>query len=264
MNITVCELDDDEEAFLAGWTNLVQHASASRSDLVVLPEMPFAPWFAVSDTYDESIWRNAEAAHEGWIGRLHELAPAVVVSSRPVSRSGRRFNEGFIWSPRGGYRPVHDKRFLPDEAGFWEAKWYAPGDGTFDVATAEVGTGDQSRLAIRIGMLICTELWSLGHAQQYGKAGAQIIATPRATGRPTVDKWLVGGRAAAIVSGAFSVSSNRSAPAGGGDFGGCGWIIDPDGVVVARTSRDQPVKTVAIDLAAADAAKRTYPRYAIE
>lgn len=254
MRVTVCELDDDAAAFVAGWDGLVQHVQAARSDLVVLPEMPFAPWFATSPTFDQPTWQAAEVAHEGWIGRLHELAPAVVVSSRPVTRNSARLNEGFVWSPGGGYRPVHDKRFLPDEEGYWEAKWYGPGDGTFGVTTAERSAGLQSGGHARIGMLICTELWSLGHAARYGKARADIIATPRATERRTVEKWLVGGRAAAIVSGAFSVSSNRTAPPDAGDFGGAGWIIDPDGVVLALTTRDEPFKTIAIDLGAAETA----------
>ena len=75
---------------------------------------------------------------------------------------------------------------------------------------------------------------------------------------------LTGGRAVAIVSGAYSVSSNRSDPSGAGDFGGGGWVIDPDGRVLALTTPEEPFHTVAIDLGAADAAKSTYPRYALD
>ena len=116
----------------------------------------------------------------------------------------------------------------------------------------------------RIGMLICTEQWSLGHAQRYGKAGAQLIVTPRVTGIPTADKWLTGGRAAAVVAGAFSLSSNRTTDEKGGDFGGCGWVIDPDGEPLVTTSREDPFATVEIKLTLADQAKNTYPRYAID
>jgi N-carbamoylputrescine amidase len=130
-----------------------------------------------------------------------------------------------------------------------------PGERVFDVARVADTV---------IGLLICTELWALDRARAYGKAGAEIIATPRATGRPTVDKWITGGRAAAIVSGAFSMSSNWAAEPGGGDFGGGGWIVDPDGRVLAQTSPDLPFQTLSIDLAAAEAAQKTYPRYALE
>ena len=255
LRVTVCELRDDRAAFAADWNALVAHARDHRSQLVLLPEMPFADWLASSPAYVPASWATAVRAHEEWLPRLADLAPAAVISSRPVTRAGRRLNEGFAWSADDGYRAVHDKVYLPDEAGYWEAKWYSPGDRAFDVA----GVGGAA-----VGLLICTELWALDRARAYGKAGAEIIATPRATGRPTVDKWLVGGRAAAIVSGAYSISSNWTADEHGGDFGGKGWIVDPDGHVVTQTSREAPFQTHVIDLALAEAAKRTYPRYALD
>lgn len=205
-----------------------------------------------------SVWDAAVAAHDsclhGPAARIGALSPATAIASRPVTREPSRLNEGFAWSADSGYRALHDKRFLPEEDGYWEATWYAPGDGRFELADVA---------GARVGLLICTELWSLGHAQRYGEAGAEILATPRATGRPTVDKWIAGGRAAAVVSGAYSLSSNWTAADDGGDFGGAGWIIDPDGQVLAQTSRATPFQTRAIDLEAAVRAKRTYPRYAI-
>ena len=254
LSVTVCELHDDRRKFADDWTRLVAHVRARRSDLVVLPEMPFAPWFAVSPTFDRTTWDQAVSDHDRWLPRLQELAPAAAIGSRPATRRGARVNEGFVWTRDSGCTPVHDKRFLPDEEGYWEAKWYAAGDDRFDPAAV---------CGARFGMLICTEMWSLGHAQRYGEQGVQLIVTPRATGRPTVEKWIVGGRAAAIVSGAYALSSNWTADDDGGDFGGAGWIIDPDGVVLARTSREQPFATVDIDPAIADRAKATYPRYAV-
>ena len=254
MKITVCELPDDESPLSRAWDALAEHTHRVGSELVVLPEMPFAPWFAVAPTYDEAVWCRAVEQHERWLERLPELAPAAVIGTRPLTRSARRVNEAFAWDAERGYRPVHHKRYLPDEEGFWEAHWYAPGDGDFIPASVA---------AACIGVLICTEQWSMGHAQRYGKAGVHLIATPRCTGRATVEKWVTGARAVAIVSGAYSVSSNRSAQSGG-DFGGAGWVIDPDGRVLALTTGDEPVRTVEIDLAAAEAAKRTYPRYALD
>ncbi len=255
LRVSVCELPDDRSAFLRQWRRLAEHVKRSGAELVLLPEMPFAPWLAVSPEFDARAWDEAVVWHAEWLDRLPELSPATVILSRPVNRDGRRLNEGFVWTQSGCDRAVHHKRFLPDEEGYWEARWYEPGDGSFEIFEAA---------GARIGMQICTELWSLGHAQRYGKAGAEIIATPRATGRATVDKWLVGGRAAAIVSGAFSLSSNWTADPGGGDFGGAAWVVDPDGELLARTSRDQPFATVEIDLDRATASRKTYPRYALE
>lgn len=76
----------------------------------------------------------------------------------------------------------------------------------------------------------------------------------------TLDKWLGGGRACAVVSGGWSLSSNSAEP----EHGGLGGAIDAEGVVVATTSSDERWVTVEVDLAAAEAAKEAYPRYVPE
>jgi len=47
-------------------------------------------------------------------------------------------------------------------------------------------------------------------------------------------------------------------------MGGQGWIISPDGDVLAITSVDRPIVTLEIDLNEAEQAKKTYPRYVLE
>jgi predicted amidohydrolase len=187
----------------------------------------------------------------------------MVIASRPVGRSNDRRNEGFVASPDTGYSPVRHKYYLPDEEGFWEARWYERGEGTFPLTQAGPAT---------VGLLICTELWFLERARVYGRAGAHLlaklarsaIAVPRATGKPTLAKWLIGGRAAAVVSGAYVGSSNKRSDDPAVDLGGEGWLVGPDGEVLALTSPASPAVTVSIDLAHAEAAKRTYPRYVRE
>jgi N-carbamoylputrescine amidase len=252
MKVTVCELNDDRVRFEEDWHKLVAHVQTNASELVVLNEMPFSTWFGVTPDFDMAIWQAVVAEHEAWLPRLKALEGATVISSRPVTQGTRRLNEGFIWYANLGYRATHLKYYLPDEAGVWEASWYQRGDGRFDLVSTP---------SSKIGFLICSELWAMSRAQAYGKAGAHLLVTPRATGQTSVEKWLTGGRAAAIVAGAFSLSSNRVSDSA---FGGGGWIINPEGEVLALTSRDQPFVTVEIDLAEAVRAKTTYPRYVLD
>lgn len=255
MKVTVCQLRNDPDGLAADWEKLVAHVQAAGSDLVLLPEMPFYPWPFLRQTFGPTVWRAAVAAHDRWQTRLPELAPAAVAGSRPVEDQVGRYNEGFLWEndPEPAYHATHRKRYLPDEDGFWEASWYDRGDGSFRPAT--LGPA-------RLGFLICTELWFMQHARAYGQDGVHLLLTPRATERRTVDKWLAGGRAAAVISGAYSLSSNRvgdgERPA---DLGGQGWAVNPDGEVLAITTGEQPFVTVDVDLARADGAKETYPRY---
>jgi predicted amidohydrolase len=254
MKVTVCELRNDLDALTEDWQSLVAHVQSKGSDLVLLPEMVFYPWLAETRQVDPAAWEASVEAHDQWMLRLDELSPAIVVSSRPVIRQGKRLNEGYIWGAETGYSAMHTKYYLPDEEGFWEASWYDRGECVFSVA--------QSTKA-RIGFLICTDLWFNFHARGYAKQGIQLLVCPRAAPAASVEKWIAGGRTAAVVSGAFCLSSNFSGVSGEGlKWGGCGWVIEPEeGEVLGVTSQEQPFLTLDVDLGVAEMAKHTYPRY---
>lgn len=257
IRVTVCELRNTPAGLDEDWSALVDHVRAESSDLVVLPEMAFHPWVAHTDRMDPAQWEASVASHDRWIARLGELGPArVVAGTRPVIRTGRRLNEGYIWDAANGYRGVHTKYYLPDEPGFWEATWYERGEKTFRAASAAGGT---------VGFLICTELWFTRHAREYMVQDADLLVCPRATPAASVDKWIAGGRAAAVVSGAFCLSANLGGECQGVAFGGAGWIIEPEeGAVLAVTTPKAPFATARVDLGRARAAKHTYPRYVRE
>lgn len=254
MRVTVCEMHNQPDRFEQDWNALVDHVKSAASELVLLPEMPFYPWLASAKKVDAKRWQASIEATDKWITCLKDLAPAAVLGTRPVVKDNRRFNEGFCWEAAAGYRPIHCKTYLPDERGFWEASWYQRGDDDFSVMQCGQAT---------VGFLICTELWFNKHARNYAQQGAHLIVCPRATPKASVDKWLAGGRVAAIVSGAYCLSSNHTGSrTDGPDWGGAGWIIEPEeGEIIGLTSKMTPFLTMSIDLKAAENAKRTYPRY---
>jgi len=248
LKLTVVELPDSLVEFETAWAALVQHVRAAASDIVLLSEVPFAPWFATSPTFVDAAWREVCAAHVQWATRLEELSGAAVVYTSPVGTGESRRNRGMLWTAERGESHLRDKVLLPDEDPTWEASWYGRGvdpPAPFDVAGAAAG------------LLICSEVWSLEWASDLGRAGAQLLLTPRATGLESLANWFAVGRVAAISSGTFSLSSNRV----GDGFGGGGWVFAPDGSLLGRTSTDAPFVTVTIDLGDADRAKSTYPRY---
>src|SRR3712207_7924885 len=53
----------------------------------------------------------------------------------------------------------------------------------------------------RVGFLICTEMWFGERARAYGDQKAHLLAIPRCTPNESLDRWLAGGRTAAIVAG---------------------------------------------------------------
>jgi predicted amidohydrolase len=255
LKLTVCEMPDDPSEFASEWDRLSRHVRREGSDLVLLPEMPFFYWFCASPKYDPEVWSEAEAEHRRWMKRLHELGAPAVLGSSPVGRGGRRLNEGFVWTKKGGVRAVHYKHYLPDEPGFYEASWYERGSGPF--TTFEVG-------GWKAGLMICSDLWSMANARSYGKRGVSLLAVPRATPVSSIEKWVAGGKVAAVVSGAYCASSNRAGVRGDTRFAGTGWVIDPDGAILGMTSKAKPFVTADIDRSKAEKAKKTYPRASLE
>ena len=252
MRLTVCELPDDREAFTLTWVALRDHVRANRSEMVLLPEMPAHPWFAHKPGFEDEVWREALRDHDALLEGLAELSPAAVLSSRPVEKEGMRLNRGFLWTSAEGYAPVHDKRYLPDQEGYFEARWFHRGE----VGFTPVAVGDVS-----VGFLICTDVMFNERARGLGRKGAHTIAVPRATAEH--GRWEIALRMAAVVSGAFVVSSNRAGErvdGGGFVFAGVGLVVSPEGEVLARTSREEPFVTVEVDPLEAGAAKKSYPR----
>ncbi|NOH10942.1 MAG: carbon-nitrogen hydrolase family protein [Chloroflexi bacterium] len=256
MKVTVCAMRDGEAEFKEDWDGLLAHVKEQKSDLVLLPEVPFAPWPMWTDNVDQSVWLASVEAHDVWIGRLEEFAPAVVLGTKAVIANGENHNDGFVWDVEKGSRFAHRKYYLPNEPGFWEATWYRRGDKSFEA----IDSGEA-----KVGFQICTELWFTEHSRNYAKQGVHIIAAPRATELSSADKWLAGGRAAAVMSGAYCLSSNRiGTDINGLEWGGHAWVIDPDGEVLGVTTEAEPFLTVEIDLAKAEAAKQGYPRDILE
>jgi N-carbamoylputrescine amidase len=256
IKVGVCECPPEMSVSSAEWNRLCESVSREAPHLLLLSEMPFGAWIAAGERFEERAWRQSLAAHDEGMSRLAELGAAVVAGSRPRDADGLRTNEAFLWSAGDEYRPVHTKQYFPDEEGYYEARWFQRGERHFRLASAG---------ALRCGFLICTELMFNEHARRYGREGAHVILFPRAVGSASLDRWLVATRMAAIVSGAYVISSNRSGAGSGGQlFGGAGWIVDPIGNLVARTSPEAPVVFHEIDTDLVAQAQRDYPCYVKE
>lgn len=250
--VGVCQLGGDDASVERDWARLCDHVATAATEVLVLPEMCFAPWLAASPHVSAAAWDEAVGAHQVWLAKLDELGAPVVVTSAPVVDEQQRFNEAVVWVAGEGVVARRRKTYLPDEPGFYEASWYERGPVSFEPATTPLAT---------LGVLLCTEVWFGEHARGYGRRGTEVLAVPRATPLGSLHRWEAACRVAAINAGAFCLSSNRGGSEADLDFGGGSWIIDPEGEVLARTTPDAPTVTVEVDLQAAVAAKRTYPRY---
>jgi N-carbamoylputrescine amidase len=257
MKVTVCQLDNRASELSAMLEELQLHIEQEQSEILLLPEMCFAEWLAADPEPDHARWLGAVKSHAEHILQLGTLGVPVVIGTRPVvGDAGTRRNQAYLWTPEPRIRAIHDKYYLPDESGYWEASWYQRGNLEFNICEA---------LGLRIGVQICTEMWFFEWARHFAREQAELLCIPRATPHASVDKWLAGGQTAAVCAGAWCLSSNLWTPPGShADCGGLGWIISPEGDVLARTNEDAPFASAEIDPEIARTSKSSYPRYVAE
>jgi len=223
-------------------------------DILITNEMPFGAWLPKTLPYDHARAEAWAELHARSLAALGELAPAVI-SSRPVVHGGRLANEAFVLED-GIYRVLHHKHLFPAEDGWQEEGWFAPAIPGFDTHVIA---------GLNVGILLCTELMFPERARALGRQGAHLIAVPRASGR-SMSYWRTAGSMAAIVSGAYVMSSNRVGSADGTVpvFGGGGFAFDPSANPAGDTSEVNPALLVSIDRNVAEAAKAAYPVYVRE
>jgi N-carbamoylputrescine amidase len=193
--------------------------------------------------------------HEEWIMKMEHLNARYIVYSKPVIARDKFFNTAFVFEKGRGHVKIHTKSFFPEETFFWEETWFDHEDvKKFELLEIN---------GIKIGALLCTEMWFTEYARHYAKQGIDILLCPRATGMTSVDRWIRCGQTLAVISGAYCLSSNRS---GWGDhgfqWGGSGWIAEPrTGNLLDITTPHEKFITVELDITKSRAAKNEYPLY---
>jgi N-carbamoylputrescine amidase len=235
----------------AAWRTIADAVARAELDLLVTNELPFGPWIADGDTFDRCAADACVLAHDQGLAALRGLAAPAILSSRPIWTGMGLANEAVVLED-GATHAVHHKTYLPAEPGWREASWFTPGRNGFKAM--DVG-------GLRVGALLCTDAMYTEHARSYGRQGAQLIAIPRASGACS-EIWLAAGKMAAIVSGCYVVSSNRTGCSRrGARFGGAGFAYDPTGALIGVTTDAAPLLAVDIDPGVALRQREAYPCY---
>jgi len=201
MRVTVCELSNDRKQFEEDWKQLAAHCQLNKSELILLPEMPFYPWIAGRPLVDNALKNKAIQAHEKWLERIEELGNAIVAYSKPWIQGDKFYNTAFIWTKETGHRKAHTKYFFPEEEVFYEETWFDREPKQFELVELN---------GLKFGFLLCTELWFTQYARKYGIGGVDFLLCPRATGASSVAQWIRCGQTSAVISGSYCLSSNRS------------------------------------------------------
>ncbi|MBM4153973.1 MAG: carbon-nitrogen hydrolase [Lentisphaerae bacterium] len=262
-------MSDDPAANLETAVVRLREAAAGGATVACLPELYRTPYFCQSE--DPRAFDLAEPVPGPTTNALAALAREhrmVVVAPLFERRApGLYHNSAVVIERDGSLAGLYRKMHIPDDPGYYEKYYFAPGDLGFRCFDTSAG---------RIGVLICWDQWFPEAARLVALQGADLVLVPTAIGwhpreRQTlgdaqVDAWITVQRGHAIANGIYWAAVNRighERPAPGHEglqFWGSTFACDPHGIMLARAPADAgAVLLVDADRRRVEAIRRAWP-----
>ena len=238
--------DMDPEANLARAIDFMRKAANERAQIICLPELFRSQYFCQSE--DHRNFALAETIPGPSTDALREVArdkSIVIVASLFEKRAaGVYHNTAVVIDADGKLLGKYRKMHIPDDPGFYEKFYFAPGDLGFQNWRTQRGN---------IGVCVCWDQWYPEAARLTALRGAEILFYPTAIGWHPREKekygsaqfsaWQTMQRSHAIANGCYVAVVNRvghETPAGGDgiEFWGQSFICAPSGEIIAQGSVD--------------------------
>ena len=242
---------DEIEANYAKAVDHIRKAASRGANIVCLQELFKSRYFC--QVVDSHLYGLAEKVDENapTVRQLGELAAElgiVIIASLFEKRAlGLYHNAAVVIDADGRYLGKYRKMHIPDDPGYYEKFYFAPGDLGYKVF--------RTRFA-DIGILICWDQWFPEAARLLALKGSEIIFIPTAIGNRHAENvqateygyhkaWQIVQRGHAVANACFLAAVNRVGFEPGPqenegiDFWGQSFLADPDGKVVGTASADR-------------------------
>jgi N-carbamoylputrescine amidase len=234
----------------AALTEGVRIAAGEGARLVCLQELTLSPYFAITPNGPGAVGAVPEPLPGGptydfAAGLAAETGVPVHASlyERADDPDGLGFNTAICVAPDGTLLARTRKTHLPVTAGYYEDRYFQPGDSGYPVV--EVSDA-------RFGFPTCWDEWFPEVARAYALHDAEVLVYPTAIGsepdHPGFDTeplWEQVIRAHGISNATFMVVPNRIGTEGPVTFYGSSFVSDPYGRVLVQAPRDTPAVLVA-------------------
>ncbi len=227
----------------------VRTAAAEGARLVCLQELTLSAYFATTPDGAVAAGVTPEPLPGG---PTHTFAAALAAETgvyvhaslyEQADGDPPGFNTAIVVGRDGALAARTRKLHLPVTAGYYEDRYFRPGDTGFPVVELD---------AARFGFPTCWDQWFPEVARSYALLGADVIVYPTAIGsepdHPGFDTeplWEQVIRGNGIANGTFMVVPNRIGREGPVTFYGSSFISDPYGRVLVQAPRDEPAVIVA-------------------
>ncbi len=237
--------DDPLEAFQEG-LNAIQDAAEVGADLVVFPELSFAPFYprlSIEDR-DETALELAESIPGPTTESVAEIAEelgVVVVFNILEREDDQTYNTSPVIDSDGTVLGCTRAMHVPAYENFHEEEYYTPGDTGAPVYDTAVG---------RLGVANCYDRHYPEYLRALALNDAEVVAIPqaRSAGEWSDDIHESEMRVASFQNGFFAAMANRVGQEQNLLFDGRSLVTDPSGRVVA----DAPSGNAIILLASVD------------
>jgi N-carbamoylputrescine amidase len=265
----------DKERSLAESEAGVRELAAAGAQLVLLQELHATHYFCQYE--DTELFDLAEPLDGPTGQRLAALAAElgiVLVGSLFERRApGLYHNTAVVYDRDRGQVGVYRKMHIPDDPGFYEKFYFAPGDQDdsrkqgFQPIDTSVG---------RLGLLVCWDQWYPEAARLMALAGAEVLLYPTAIGwNPSdddaekarqKDAWTLIQRSHAVANGVPVIVANRvghepdhSGVGDGIDFWGGSFVAGPQGELLTHGGTEAERLLVTLDMSRGEDVRRIWP-----
>ena len=236
----------DSAAHIATVIEAIEIAVEAGAQIIFLPELTLSRYPA--DTLPTGTpSQNAEQLDSGpTFSLISEQAKkyGVVIHASLYQEAGltdgRGLNTAIVVGSNGQLLGSTPKLHIPITEGYFEDKYFAPGQGNNPYPVFEMDLVGKPKL----GLPTCWDEWFPEVARSYALAGADILCYPTAIGsepdHPDFDTeplWRQVIIGHAIANGLFIVVPNRWGNEGLLDFYGSSFIVDPYGRILAQADR---------------------------
>ncbi len=250
----------------------IRRAAEDGARLILLQELHTSLYFCQRE--DPALCDLASpipGPDSDWLSGLAADLGVVIVGSLFERRApGLYHNTAVVLESDGSLAGIYRKMHIPDDPGYYEKYYFAPGDLGFTPINTSVG---------RLGVLVCWDQWYPEAARLMALAGADMLLYPTAIGwepgedpaenQRQLDAWLTIQRAHAIANGIPVLSCNRHGfepepgktdSVTGIQFWGNSFAVGPQGEFLARAGADEDqVLRVNLDMARGEKVRRVWP-----
>ena len=141
-------------------------AAAKRADLVVAPELCVSGYPPEDLVYRESFLDTVKAGVETLAALTGDHGPALLVGA-PWRDNGQTFNAALLLDG-GKIASIRFKHHLPNYGVFDEARVFTPGPAPGPMVFRDV----------RLGVMVCEDMWFEDVAETLAESGAELLIVP--------------------------------------------------------------------------------------